>query len=107
MPENINNRPKESDATEIRHEIIASGKRCALGNMLEAYLPAHVEYLNDPEVNRFIATRPPFSIEQQRAWLRDRTVAGDKIYALLAPDEEGKFIYVGTRTQLCRYVKAH
>ena len=94
-PENSDSNKKLEDS-EIAHEVIATGKRCAFGNMIETYLPRHVEYLKDPEVNRFIATRPPFSIEQQQAWLKDRIAAGDKIYALLAPNEEGKLVYVGT-----------
>lgn len=42
--------------------------------------------MNDPEVNRFILTRPPFTVNQQRKWLRERRKAGDQILAILVPD---------------------
>lgn len=80
------------------HLIIMEGRRCALGEMLEGYLPLHTEYLNDPEVNRFILSRPPFTIAQQREWLRERRMAGDQVLAVLVRDPEdsiGQFVFVG------------
>jgi len=80
------------------HSIIMQGRRCALAHMQEEYLTLHTAYMNDPEVNRFIRSRPPFSIEQQREWLWERARAGDRVYAVLALDHTGtgeQFTFVG------------
>jgi RimJ/RimL family protein N-acetyltransferase len=79
----------------IPHEIITQGKLCALARMRDEYLPQHIQFLNDPEVHRYIRTRPPFDIEHQRAWIVGKEAAGEKIYALLMPDEQGKLTYIG------------
>lgn len=80
------------------HTILVERSRCILGEMKEEYLPAHTGYLNDPEVNRFIFSRPPFTIEQQRKWLLERRRAGDQILAVLVhqPTETAEeSIFVG------------
>lgn len=80
------------------HIIVMEGHRCALGVMLEEYLPLQTDYLNDPEVNRFIRSRPPFTIEQQRKWLRERKRVRDQVLAILAREAEGsrhQFTFIG------------
>lgn len=59
---------------------------CVFGEMRDEYLPDHVRYLNDPEVNRFLIPRPPFTIEGQREWFQKRREAGDIIHAILVLD---------------------
>ena len=54
--------------------------------MDEGYLSLHTDYLNDPEVHRYIFSRPPFTFAQQQAWLQERKRSGDKVFAILAPE---------------------
>ncbi len=74
--------------------IIKEGRRVLLATMEEDYLPLHVKYLNDPQVNRYIASRPPFSLEQQREWLAGKQAAQDLVHAILLKDAIPAFIGV-------------
>ena len=71
-------------------KVIMQGTRCTLTEMKETYLPEHTAYMNDPEVNRFILSRPPFTLNQQRTWLRGRRKNGDHIHAILVRSETKK-----------------
>ncbi len=80
------------------HKIVMEGRRCALGEMIEEYLPMHTNYMNDPEVNRFIHSRPPFTVEKQREWLRQGKRVGDQVLAILVSkpkDSIERFTFVG------------
>lgn len=78
-------------------KIIMEGHYCVLAEMREKYLADHTIYMNDPEVNRFILSRPPFTLSQQRKWLRERRKAGDQILAVLVrnPSESEQLIFLG------------
>lgn len=78
--------------------IIMRGRSCVLGDMQEEYLSLHTTYLNDPEVNRYLLSRPPFTIDQQRKWLEGRRRAGDQVLAVFVPESrEGdeQLIFIG------------
>ena len=88
----------ESKEGLAMHKVIMEGRRCAVGEMQEEYLAIHTDYLNDPKVNRFILSRPPFTIEQQRQWLQSRRRAGDQVLAVLVhrtEDDAGQLSFVG------------
>lgn len=80
------------------HRVVMEGCLSVLAEMQEEYLPVHTNYFNDPEVNRFILSRPPFTISQQREWLYQRRSQGDQIFAVLARELIGKvenLIFIG------------
>lgn len=66
---------------------IMEGRNCLLAEMQLKYLPIHTSFLNDPEVNRFILSRPPFTVHQQYKWLQERKKAGDQILAILVREQ--------------------
>lgn len=66
--------------------------------MRDEYLTTHTNYLNDPGVNQFIYSRPPFTVNQQREWFKERTEQGDYILAVSARDiveSCEKFVFIG------------
>lgn len=63
--------------------ILYQGATCSLVTMQEIYLPTYTRYLNDPEVNRYLRTRPPYSLEGQRRWLRAAKKKNDQVLAIL------------------------
>jgi RimJ/RimL family protein N-acetyltransferase len=73
------------------------GDLCILGHMREEYLPRHVEFLNDPDVHRYLIRRPPFTLDDQEAWLkRMQDSATDIIFAILAKGMGGDSpIFIG------------
>lgn len=75
--------------------ILIAGRHCALAPMCEEYLEAHVRFLNDPLVNKYLRIRgDALGIDSQRAWLQ-KTLASrsDQLLAVLASGEsEGAFI---------------
>lgn len=80
------------------HKVIIEGRRCTLAEMQTQYLPIHTTYMNDPEVNRFILSRPPFTICQQHKWLRQRRRVGDQVLAVLVREyieNSERLVFVG------------
>lgn len=80
------------------HTIVLEGRQCALGKMQEEYLLMHTGHLNDPEVNQFLFSRPPFTIDQQREWLRERKREGDQVLAVLVRESKEsmeQFTFIG------------
>lgn len=74
------------------------GRLCLLSEMRQKYLTIHTSYLNDPDVNRFILSRPPFTVGQQRKWLRERKKVGEQVLAVLVREpvrNSARIIYVG------------
>lgn len=75
--------------------ILLEGKLSALCEMDPRFLPQHVTFLNDPEVSRYLRTRPPVTLEHQTQWLAQ--AAQDptkKIFGVFAK-EAGKMRFVG------------
>ena len=79
------------------HAIIREGRRCVLAHMQEEYLGLHTDYMNDPEVNKFITSRPPFHVEQQREWFKKHQEMGNYVFAVLARDgkDDNGLIFIG------------
>ncbi|TSC85833.1 MAG: GCN5-like N-acetyltransferase [Parcubacteria group bacterium Gr01-1014_8] len=91
------NTPQES-TFESRSglNILAEGQRTALCEMEERLLPSHVTYLNDPEVNRYLRTRPPVTLEHQKAWLqRSAHDVTAKVFSVFAKENGDKFKFIG------------
>ncbi len=77
--------------------ILIEGNLCVLQDMREEYLPRHVEFQNDPLVHRYLIRRPPFALEEQRAWLnRMKDSVADNVLAILAKDSSSNSpVFVG------------
>lgn len=76
-------------------DYIAVGRVCALGEMSESYLEAHVEFLKDKEVTRYLRIRNNANIEQQRKWLRETLRSqNDELLAVFAK-ENTRDIFIG------------
>ena len=69
------------------HKIIARGRLCVLADMQNEYLPKHTEGMNDPEVHRFILSRPPFTVARQEEWLQKMKDTGQYIFAILVSSD--------------------
>lgn len=84
------------------HKIIMEGQNCMLAEMQELYLPLHVQHLNDPDVHRFISSRPPFTIDQQHCWLKKHRESGGFSFAILAEDRDATgLIFIGLMDFRC------
>ncbi len=74
----------------------ADGRQCVLVPMSEQYLEAHVRFLNDPDVSRYLRLRPAArALECQRTWLKKVLASErDQLLAILAKESHNAFIGV-------------
>ena len=67
------------------------GRLCFLAPMTEEHLQDHVDFLSDPEVNRFLRIRKPITMKSQRQWLRRvTTLHTDVLQAVVVSTPAGQ-----------------
>jgi RimJ/RimL family protein N-acetyltransferase len=88
---------EQHDSTS--QEFLVRTSNCALRRLAESDLLHIVDYLNDPEVTRFMNVPTPMSIDHQRSWfLRKAESNLDHLFAILhksTASDDAAFKFVG------------